>query len=399
MADTVGKIVGLVEVADVLEDSVDEAEPLITDVDEDETLDKINEDDALVDETGAGVTEAEEDEMTEDEGLLEGPRSELALDEDAIDEDAIDEEALEDNTLEDDTLEEGTLDEGALEDETETEADELGPVDEDDKSVAETVELDVESADDALDELWLGVLELDTVELDKLLSLAEVAEEMVELLLRTDELLLSTLLDELLLGPTEVYGEDGELEPLEEPLPGLYLYKLKPLEPPQIPYLSAEQGMLHPTGPVGVADADEMLLVVEVAIEDEAAEELAEDETDDDEVEPVPGVEPEKLGAELDDSDALDVAELRTEELDEELKTEELDADELRTDDPVADELKTEEPAEDELRTEELETAATFWYMLRPEEPPQISVAFPAQGILQRPSVTGAEPDPIAFPQ
>ncbi|KAI5207926.1 hypothetical protein E4T38_03159 [Aureobasidium subglaciale] len=369
MADTVGKIVGLVEVADVLEDSVDEAEPLITDVDEDETLDKINEDDALVDETGAGVTEAEEDEMTEDEGLLEGPRSELALDEDAIDE-----EALEDNTLEDDTLEEGTLDEGALEDETETEADELGPVDEDDKS-------------------------LDTVELDKLTSVAEDAEEMVELLLRTDELLLSTLLDELLLGPTEVYGEDGELEPLEEPLPGLYLYKLKPLEPPQIPYLSAEQGMLHPTGPVGVADADEMLLVVEVAIEDEAAEELAEDETDDDEVEPVPGAEPEKLGAELDDSDALDVAELRTEELDEELKTEELDADELRTDDPVADELKTEELAEEELRTEELETAATFWYMLRPEEPPQISVAFPAQGILQRPSVTGAEPDPIAFPQ
>ncbi|KAI5242786.1 hypothetical protein E4T43_04581 [Aureobasidium subglaciale] len=369
MADTVGKIVGLVEVADVLEDSVDEAEPLITDVDEDETLDEIDEDDALVDEAGAGVTEAEEDEMTEDEGLLEGPRSELALDEEA---------------LEDDTLEEGTLDEGALEDETETEADELGPVDEDDKSVAETVELDVESADDALDELWLGVLELDTVELDKLLSLAEVAEEMVELLLRTDELLLSTLLDELLLGPTEAYGEDGELEPLVEPLPGLYLYKLKPLEPPQIPYLSAEQGMLH---------------LVEVAIEDEAAEELAEDETDDDEVEPVPGVEPEKLGAELDDSDALDVAELRTEELDEELKTEELDADELRTDDPAADELKTEELAEEELRTEELETAATFWYMLRPEEPPQISVAFPAQGILQRPSVTGAEPDPIAFPQ
>ncbi|KAI5275146.1 hypothetical protein E4T47_01818 [Aureobasidium subglaciale] len=258
--DTVGTIVGLVELAEVLEEIVDEAELLITDVDEDETLDEIEEDDTLVDETDVGVTEADADDMTESEELLEGPRSELALDEDALEDDTLEDDTLEDDTLEDDTLEddaleddtledntleEGTLDEGALEDEIEAEADELGPIDEDNESVAETVEPDGESADDALDELWLSMLELDTVELHNLLSVAEVAEEMVELLLRTDELLLGTLLDGLLLGPTEVDGEDGELEPLEEPLPGLYLYRLKPLEPPQISYLSAEQGILQ----------------------------------------------------------------------------------------------------------------------------------------------------------
>lgn len=54
-----------------------------------------------------------------------------------------------------------------------------------------------------------------------------------------------------------------------------------------------------------------------------------------------------------------------------------------------------------EVRVEEvlLAFATRYWYSVRPFGPPQIKPGLPAQGILHRPSVTGAGPETRVFPQ
>lgn len=54
----------------------------------------------------------------------------------------------------------------------------------------------------------------------------------------------------------------------------------------------------------------------------------------------------------------------------------------------------------DELTVdEELAESVTFWYMFKPEGPPQIWLELPAQTILHRPSEVGTDPAWIVFPQ
>lgn len=54
----------------------------------------------------------------------------------------------------------------------------------------------------------------------------------------------------------------------------------------------------------------------------------------------------------------------------------------------------------DELTVvEELAGSLTFWYMFRPEGPPQIWLELPAQTILHRPSEVDTDPAWIALPQ
>jgi len=103
----------------------------------------------------------------------------------------------------------------------------------------------------------------------------------------------------------------------------------------------------------------------------------------------------------LDEEEALlELAELVTEleELDrpEELVEAELTTVELLTE---LDELTIVEELEELTVDEELAGSLTFWYMFKPEGPPQIWVELPAQGILHRPSDVDTDPAWIAFPQ
>lgn len=98
----------------------------------------------------------------------------------------------------------------------------------------------------------------------------------------------------------------------------------------------------------------------------------------------------------LDEEEALlELAELVT-ELEELDRLEELVEAELLTE---LEEPTIVEELEELTVDEELAGSLTFWYMFKPEGPPQIWVELPAQGILHRPSDVDTDPAWIALPQ
>lgn len=136
--------------------------------------------------------------------------------------------------------------------------------------------------------------------------------------------------------------------------------------------MSFSTAKVTPATEVGELEADVALVVLEALDAVEPAEEGALPEL-------------EELVTELEELDRLEAlveAELLTVELLTELG-----------------ELTVVEELEELTVAEELDGSLTFWYMFRPDGPPQICVELPAQTILHRPSEVGTDPAWIAFPQ
>lgn len=234
-----GTVVGAVvveddEVSDV--EDVDEAllvmSELMTDEDEDVVNSEADDDDA---DEATDEEEADDDEADEDGVVVDEAEDELM--EDDTDDDATDDDETDDDA--DEELIDATL---VLNEVAEPLAVSLGEI------VDETLELLALTLDE-LDELArLDVLDVRSEDDTNVLLEEPLVRELVADELVSDVEPDETTLDDWVEEGTEATEDpldDRDVELLEDETPGLNLYKLKPLGPPQYSNLSAEQIMLQ----------------------------------------------------------------------------------------------------------------------------------------------------------